>query len=561
MRFQPSASRAGTVVLGLAALLWVPQAALLALAVQRLAQGQGFASMLSLAAGFVLLGAVRAAMEGWGGRRVFRHARHTLSAWRWDGAQDVACRMPWDRAAPSSGQVASALAEQAEAILPWLTRYQPAMRRAMVVPAVIAVVVASVSWVAALILILALPLIPLSMALIGWRAKAASEAQWQAQGGMNGFLLDRLRGLQTLRALGAVDATARRLRASAESLRESTMRVLRIAFLSSAALELFSALAVAMVAVYVGFHLLGELGFGSWGQGLSLGEGLFILLLAPAFFEPLRELAAAWHDRAAGEAAIDVLALVSAPTQTLPGALSAPSAMKQSAACPPIPGAAPVAVEIRGLSCRRNVVDELVEPATLDLRIEAGEHVALLGPSGAGKTTLLAFVAGLLRPTCGDVRIDGVILDDRNAASLRARMAWVGQTPHIFGGTVGDNVSLWRPGISNAEIEAVIRRVHLGHVGHAAAGERLGEGGVGLSGGELVRLALARAAVDPAAGLWLVDEPTAHLDRDTAFSVVDALLTLAQGRTLIVATHDLALAARVGRVIRLGEPGADRRAA
>lgn len=517
--------------------------------------------MLSLAAGFVLLGAVRAVMEGWGGRRVFRQARHALSAWRWDAAQDVACRMPWDRAAPSSGHVASALAEQAEAILPWLTRYQPALRRAMVVPAVIAVVVASVSWVAALILILALPLIPLSMALIGWRAKAASKAQWQAQGGMNGFLLDRLRGLQTLRALGAVDATARRLRASAESLRESTMGVLRIAFLSSAALELFSALAVAMVAVYVGFHLLGELGFGSWGQGLSLGEGLFILLLAPAFFEPLRELAAAWHDRAAGEAAIDALALVSAPTQTLPGALEAPRALKQSAACPPIPGEAPVAVEIRGLSCRRSVADELAEPATLDLRIEAGEHVALLGPSGSGKTTLLASVAGLLRPTRGDVRIDGVILDDRNAASLRARMAWVGQTPHIFGGTVGDNVSLWRPGISNAEIEAVIRRVHLGHVGHAAAGERLGEGGAGLSGGELVRLALARAAVDPVAGLWLVDEPTAHLDRDTAFSVVDALLTLAQGRTLIVATHDLALAARIGRVIRLGEPHADRRAA
>jgi ATP-binding cassette subfamily C protein CydD len=548
-------------MIGLAALLWIPQAALLALAVHRLAQGQGLASMLGLAAGFVVLGAARAGMEGWGERRVFRQARQVLSAWRRDTAQAVACRMPWDRSAPSSGHVASALAEQAEAILPWLTRYQPALRRGMVVPAVIAVVVASVSWLAALILILALPLIPLSMVFIGWCAKAASEAQWQAQGGMNGFLLDRLRGLETLRALGAVDVTAQRLRASAESLRESTMRVLRIAFLSSAALELFSALAVAMVAVYVGFHLLGELGFGTWRQGLSLGEGLFILLLAPAFFEPLRDLAAAWHDRAGGEAAIDALARLSAPAQTLPGALAAPLAVKQSAACPPIQDPAPVAVEIRGLGCQRSVAAEPTAPDTLNLRIAAGEHVALLGPSGSGKSTLLALIAGLLRPRCGDVRIDGVILDDRSAASLRARMAWVGQTPHIFGGTVGDNVSVWRPGIFNAEIEAVIGRVRLGHVGHAAAGERLGEGGVGLSGGELVRLALARAAVDPAAGLWLVDEPTAHLDRDTASSVVDALLTLARGRTLIVATHDLALAARVGRVIRLGEPGADRRAA
>ncbi|MES2533856.1 MAG: ABC transporter transmembrane domain-containing protein, partial [Pseudomonadota bacterium] len=147
-----------------------------------------------------------------------------------------------------------------------------------------------------------------------------SEAQMVEMGGMNAFLLDRLRGLATLRALGAVDATAERLGDAAQSLRQRTMAVLRIAFLSSAVLELFSALGVAMVAAYVGFHLLGTLPFGAWGHRLSLGEGLFVLLLAPAFFEPLRELSAVWHDRAAGEAALEALDRLAQVGEALPGA-------------------------------------------------------------------------------------------------------------------------------------------------------------------------------------------------------------------------------------------------
>src|SRR6478752_4170039 len=140
-----------------------------------------------------------------------------------------------------------------------------------------------------------------------------------AMGSMNAFLLDRLRGLATLRALDAVDATAQRLGESAQSLRTRTMAVLRIAFLSSAVLELFSALGVAMVAAYVGFHLLGTLDFGTWGEQLNLGQGLFILLLAPAFFEPLRDLAAVWHDRAAGEAALNGLKQLGHHGLALPG--------------------------------------------------------------------------------------------------------------------------------------------------------------------------------------------------------------------------------------------------
>lgn len=543
-------TRNATFVMSAAALLWIPQAALLAFAVQGLANGAGLADMLAPAGGFLALGVLRASCEAWGARRLFAASRRHLALLRSRAAQALAARSPLDRERLASGRAASALAEQAEAVLPWLVRYQPARMRTMLVPPVIALAVLYYSWVAALILVVAAPLIPIFMAVIGWRAKAASEAQLQVIGGMSGFLLDRLRGLSTLRALGAVDATAQRVRASAESVRASTMRVLRIAFLSSTALELFSALGVALVAVYVGFHLLGEIGPGSWGVRLTLAEGLFILLLAPSFFEPLRELAAVWHDKASGEAALKELEGLQHAGLALPGALAPQDT--------PRTGRAP-SVDIEGLVFQHPGEAPLFDGE--DLYVRAGEHVALVGPSGSGKTTLLSIIAGLAPANGGAVRIGGVQLDAQSAAGLRARMAWIGQKPHVFSGSVRGNVALERDGIDSAAVGAAVRRAGLGHVGHATPGDSLGEGGLGLSGGELVRLALARAVCAPHAGLLLADEPTAHLDRDTAASVIDALVELAQGRTLIVATHDLTLAARLGRIVRIGEPLSKRSAA
>ena len=537
-----------------AALLWIPQAALLAWAVQRLAAGAALAEMLVPACAFLALGVLRASSEAWGARRLFAASRRHLATLRNQAAQALATRSPLDRERLASGRAASVLAEQAEAVLPWLLRYQPARMRTLLVPPLIALAVLYYSWTAALILVVAAPLIPIFMAVIGWRAKAASEAQLHVIGGMSGFLLDRLRGLSTLRALDAVDATAQRVRASAESVRAGTMRVLRIAFLSSTALELFSALGVALVAVYVGFHLLGEIGPGSWGVRLSLAEGLFILLLAPAFFEPLRELAAVWHDKAAGEAALESLEALRHAGLALPGALVPQQQTTRTGRAPVAPS-----VDVEGLLFQHPGEAPLFDGE--DLYVGAGEHVALVGPSGSGKTTLLSVIAGLAPASCGVVRIGGVPLDAHSGAELRARMAWIGQKPHVFSGSVRANVSLEREGIDSAAVGAAMRRAGLGHVGHATPGASLGEGGVGLSGGELVRLALARAVCAPHAGLLLADEPTAHLDRDTAAGVIDALVQLAQGRTLIVATHDLTLAARLGRVVRIGEPFTKRSAA
>ena len=359
-------------------------------------------------------------------------------------------------------------------------------------------------------------------------------------GSMNAFLLDRLRGLATLRALGAVDATAERLEDSAQSVRRRTMAVLRIAFLSSAVLELFSALGVAMVAAYIGFSLLGTFNFGSWGSRLTLGQGMFILLLAPAFFEPLRELAAVWHDKAAGEAGLAGM------VELAEGGVALPGSGKPVVAAPAI-HAAPPAVQLQQLGYAHPGEAPLFDGFELHLR--AGEHIALLGASGTGKSTLLSLIAGLLPADSGTIRIGGVPLNDDTANMLRQRMAWMGQRPHVFAASVGRNVTLGRAAADPDRVDAALRLADLASVAQAQPTVMLGDGGQGLSGGEAVRLALARAAIHPHAGLLLVDEPTAHLDSETAARVTDALLMLARGKTMIVATHDPVLASRLHRSV------------
>ena len=576
---------AACLIHALSPLLWIPQAALLALGVARLQSGAGLSGVVWPAAGIVVAGLLRAWLDAWSSTRMFESARSHLSLWRERAITSLSARSPLDRSRLHAGTAASVLAEQAEAILPWLTRYHGAMWRVRLMPLVILLPVAWYSWAAAAVLITAAPLIPLFMVLVGWRARAASEAQWLQMSSMNAFLLDRLRGLPTLRALGSVQATARRLRASAEDLRQRTMKVLRIAFLSSAVLELFSALGVAMVAAYVGFHLLGYLEFGAWGGRLTLGEGLFILLLAPSFFEPLRELAAVWHDRAAGVAAMDALERLTG--NGLPLLDEAPAvrpADTEEPAMDPLPSARhdrPASDAVKPASVKAaSVKPASVDPAStprpapgvrltdlafafpgekpvfqgFSLEVRPGEHMALVGGSGTGKTVLMSLLAGLLVPTSGRIEIDGQTLAPDTVRALRERMAWMGQRAHVFAAPVRDNIALGRPSVDDERVRQAISKARLDTVAQAHPGISLGEGGTGLSGGETARLALARLIAAPEADLLLADEPTAHLDSETADQVAESLVTLARGRTLIVATHDPRLAARMDRIVQLPAP-------
>lgn len=531
-----------------AALVWIPQAWYIAIAVGAMSEGAADMKDIALrsALGVLVLGIIRACLASWGERLAFGRARRELSRLRGVAVRALSLNSPLDATRVSSGEAASIVAEQAEAVVPYFARYQPVQLRVMAVPLALLVIIARESWLAALVLLLAAPLIPFFMALVGWRAQAASEEQMLELGQMNGFLLDRLRGLTTIRAFDAVDIVATRLRESAEELRRRTMIVLRVAFLSSAVLELFSALGVAMVAVYVGFHLLGDIPFGTWGRQLSLTEGMFVLLLAPSFFEPLRDLASVWHDRASGAAALDALARIGACGRERLGSESGPAAV---AALP----YGPVGVEVAHLAFAYDNARAVLQD--FDLAVEPGERIALVAPSGGGKSTVLALLAGLARPDAGVVRIGGVELDDANADALRARMAWVGQQPHVFTGSLGSNVALGRREVSDDDVAAALAIAAFPEGKRGLLKRPLGEGGLGLSGGEALRLAIARAAASDDCGLVLADEPTAHLDTETADAVMQGLLGLAaRGATLIVATHDERLISRMDRVVAIAAP-------
>jgi ATP-binding cassette subfamily C protein CydD len=406
-----------------------------------------------------------------------------------------------------------------------------------VLPIVILIVTAWFSWAAALVLLVAGPLIPVFMALIGIAAKEASQKQMAEIGDLNTLLMDRLGALVDIRLLDAGERTARDFEMRAEGLRARTMAVLRIAFLSSTVLELFAALGVAMVAVYVGFSLLGSIRFGTWGAPLSVGEGIFLLLLAPDYFQPLRDVAAAWHDRAQALAVAGELATAEAATPV--------AALGAGAAAAALPGAA--VIELRGAVVQRGT--RMVRLP--DLTLAPGDRIAVTGPSGAGKSTLLAVLAGLVPLAAGTLRVAGVTLGEATADGWRARLAWVGQAPHFLDRTLGENLDLrglggdLGPALTAARAEGVVATLP----GGLAA--RLGETGGGISGGEARRLMLARAfAANP--DVLLADEPTADLDRETADAVTAALMELStRGVTLVVATHDPVLIAVLGREVRI----------
>ncbi|MEZ5752620.1 MAG: thiol reductant ABC exporter subunit CydD [Paracoccaceae bacterium] len=513
-------------------LVWIAQAAIVAQALGSLL-GQGAVNALGAAAGFAVLGVLRAALVHAAETRA-QDAADTVIGQARSAIVAAEARRSDDNTFGGAGAIAALAGEKLELLGPYLTRYALARARVGVLPLVILALAFWQSWAVGLILLVAGPLIPVFMALIGLAAKEASARQMAEIGTLNDFLVERLSTLVDIRLLGAGEAVTSGFAAQAGDLRARTMAVLRVAFLSSTVLELFAAIGVAMVAVYVGFSLLGALSFGTWGAPLSPAAGIFLLLLAPEFFQPLRDLAAAWHDKAAADAVLDELAAHAADQgQTLPG---------QGARVAPLPGPASVALEGCCLPSGRPIRDIAIQP---------GERVALVGPSGAGKTSVLRLMAGLTLPERGEVRVAGQPLSMDNADAWRARLGWMPQAPHFLSGSLRANLTLGREG----DLPRALHAAAVDKVADAlprGLNTRLGETGGGLSGGEARRMTLARAILS-APDLILADEPTADLDPATAALVTEGLLAeAARGATLVIATHDPALAARMDRVIDLG---------
>lgn len=442
------------------------------------------------------------------------------------------------RRAPGSalttGMLASAVVDEVDALDGYVARFVPARTAAALAPLIVLAAMACASWFAALILAATLLPFIVALALAGGAAADESRRQFVALARLSSRFADRIRALPVVLAFRAEAREAEGMGQAADDLAQRTMRVLRVAFLSSGALEFFAALSVALVAVYCGFTLLGLLPFPA-PETLSLAEAFFVLALAPEFYAPMRRLAAAYHDRQAAETAADRLMALPAPAA--PAATTLPAAHD---------------LVFRNVTIRYPDSDSAAVD-NLSCSFAEGETIALLGPSGSGKTSLLHLLLGLAPLSEGEVEVGGVPL--AAVGSVAPLAGWAGQHPLIIPGTIRDNLllghrdasqdALWQA-VTAAGLEPMLARRAYG------LASLLDARGGGLSGGERRRIALARALLKPAP-LLLLDEPTAHLDAEAEAAMIATIARSCRTRTTVMATHSERLAAIADRVVRLGE--------
>lgn len=446
-----------------------------------------------------------------------------------------------------AGAWATLILEQVEEMQDFFARYLPQMAIAVLIPVIILVAVFPINWAAGFIFLLTAPLVPLFMAMIGMGAADANRRNFKALQRLSGHFYDRLRGLPTLRLFFQAEAESAHLTLAANDCRKRTMEVLRLAFLSSAVLEFFTALSIAITAVYFGFSFIGELNFGHYGVEISLYVGLFVLLLAPEFYQPLRDLGTFYHAKAqaigAAESIVNFLDY---------------SPLHQTFGDKKITtnGFTIHAKDFEVLSPEGTV---LVGP--IDFDIPSGSKVALVGQSGAGKSSIINALLGFL-PYRGSLKINHIELRDADLAYWRKQISWVSQNPQLFHGTIRDNICLSSPQASEQQVE---------HVIHAAFCDEfiqrmdqglnhpIGDRASGLSVGQAQRIAIARALL-LGGQCWLLDEPTANLDATSERLVMSSLEQATMGTTTLIVNHrinqldncDTILVLSKGKIVQQG---------
>ncbi|PTM44397.1 ATP-binding cassette subfamily C protein CydD [Sphingomonas aerolata] len=509
----------------------------------------GAAAVLPWVMLVVLSGGLRGLVVMLATRRGARQAENAKVTLR---RRIVASALHRDPGAPTTtGVLMAAVVDEVDALDGYIARFLPARKAGAIAPFLILLATALASPVAAGILVVTLIPFIVAMALAGGAAAEKSRRQFTALARLTGRFADRVRALPVVLAFGAEDREAHALGIAADELAARTMGVLRVAFLSSGALEFFAALSVALVAVYCGFNLLHLLPFPVPEQ-LDLGRAFFVLALAPEFYAPMRRLAAAYHDKQAAETAADRLIALPAPASPMPASLPAtPHALRPD--MPVLPALAFRSVAIRYPGAERCAVSDLM------FDVPPGRIVVLTGPSGSGKTSALHLLLGLAPLVAGDVLIDGERLPP--GGSLAPSASWAGQHPLIIAGTIRENLRLACPDATDDAIDRAVVQAGLRPMLMARGGGRMAAGldtrldarGGGLSGGERRRLALARAMLKPAP-ILLLDEPTAHLDALSEIALVTTIVAACRGRTTLIATHSDRLVGIADHVVRLGDP-------
>ncbi|SEA30298.1 ATP-binding cassette, subfamily C, CydD [Thiothrix caldifontis] len=455
-----------------------------------------------------------------------------------------------------SGDLLNTLSDGVEALEAYYARYIPAMSLMALVPLAILVFVLANDWLSAVVMLVTAPLIPLFMILIGKGTEKRNQQQWQQLARMSAHFLDVIQGLTTLKLFNASRSEAQVVAQISDQYRQSTMSVLRVAFLSSFALEFFATVSIAIIAVLIGFRLF-------WGE-MDFLYGFFVLLLAPEFYLPLRNMGTQYHARmaaiGAAEKMVEVLNTPNSPHPSLPPQGGKEQDVHPSSVLLP----SPLAGEGLGMGGMFGVTisnisftypDARTALSNLSLDIHPNETLAIVGASGAGKTTLINLLMGFLQPQSGQILIGDTPLTAIAPEIWRKHLAWLPQKPQLFPGTVADNIRLGNPTATLTQVQAAAEQAYAAEFivklpqGYDTL---IGEAGQGLSGGQVQRIALARAFLKDAP-LVILDEATANLDRASETLVQAGVERLAQGRTLVMIAHRLRTVQTADRIVVLDQ--------
>ncbi len=426
-----------------------------------------------------------------------------------------------------TGALTTTLIEQVEALHGFFADYLPQMILSVLIPIIILILVWIQNWIAGIILLITAPLIPLFMALIGMGVESLNQRNFQSLSRMSAYFLDLLQGLSTLSLFNQSRTQIKKVQDVSDQYRLKTMRILKIAFLSSGVLELFATISIALIAVYLGLGLLSFIHIGFHGVTISLFSALFILLLIPEFFMPLRQLGTFYHARA------EAIGASAEIIKILNQAILEIEIMNTGFLFPE-----KFIITLNNIDFlyheNKNVLNHF------NLSIQSQSCVALVGESGSGKTTVLQLLSKLIYPIAGEIKINDIKLVTISSDLWRSYIAFLTQHPHLFQGSIADNIRLAKPGASETEINTAAQKtgvLDFSNLFPDKLNTCIGENGVGLSGGQAQRVALARIYLRDAP-IILLDEPTSHLDHDNIKIIQNLLSEWKNKKTIIIATHD-----------------------
>lgn len=421
-----------------------------------------------------------------------------------------------------TGQLVTLAIEGMEQLKTYLEITIPKMIRAAIIPILIVIYVYTVDKISAVILIATVPIVIIFMILLGLAAQKMADSQYETYRVLSNHFIDSLKGLETLKFLGKSKQHEAKIARVSSQYRKATIKTLRVAFLSSFALDFFTSLSIAFVAVGLGYRLI---------EGyIMLLPALTVLILAPEYFLPIRQVGMDYHATLDGQIALEqVEQLIQESNQ-----LTQPT-IESNINWTPSSNLSLEDVTVFHENAEKPVI------SNLSFSWQGNGLVGIVGASGAGKSTLIDVLAGYLQPKSGEITINGICTASLARNDWQKNIAYIPQHPYIFSASLADNIRFYEPNVTNEKVEEVIEKIGLTKlVATFPEGihELIGEGGRMLSGGQEQRIAMARALLSERP-IILLDEPTAHLDIETEYEIKQTMLAIFQHKLVFLATHRL----------------------